>query len=163
MESRGDLPRANTMVTIATFEEPAKGRHLKERFQQSGVRADVMTEGSMQAAASGSKRQANVKVLVDEDDFEKAQNLMVEWEATDPDVGAAIRCPQCKSPRIDYPQLARKFPFIPGLIGILLALKIVPKEFYCHDCHYTWGGDEGVPRRRFWNRFFAGPQDQQSS
>lgn len=156
------LERAFLMVTIATFDEPAKGRHLKDRFHQSGVRADVLTEGQMQAVASRSKQQANVKVLVDEDDFEKAQNLLLEWEASDPEIGSAIRCPQCQSPRIDYPQLARKFPFVPGLAAILLALKIVPKEFYCQDCQFTWGGDESVPRRRFWNRFFSAPQKQQS-
>jgi predicted Zn-ribbon and HTH transcriptional regulator len=150
------------MVTIATFDEATKGRHLKDRFQQSGVRADVLTEGQMQAVASRSKRQANVKVLVDESDFEKAQNLLLEWEASDPEIGSAIRCPQCRSPRIDYPQLARKFPFVPGMAAILLALKIVPKEFYCQDCQFTWGGDEGIPRRRFWNRFFSAPQKQQS-
>ena len=56
-----------------------------------------------------SKPQANWKVNVDEDDFSAAQSLMVEWEASDPDVGSAIRCPQCGSPRIEYPQLTRKF------------------------------------------------------
>jgi predicted Zn-ribbon and HTH transcriptional regulator len=128
------------MVTIATFDEPAKARHLKDRFQQSGVKADLMTEGKLQHMASRAKGAA-AKVLVDEDDFEKAQNLLLEWEAGDPDIGSAIRCPQCRSPRIEYPQLARKFPFIPGLAAILLAMRIFPKEFYCQDCHFTWGKD----------------------
>ena len=127
------------MVTIATFDDAAKAKHLKERFQQSAVRADVLTEGRMQAAASHADQHANIRVQVEEADFAKAQNLMVEWEKSDPDIGGAIRCPQCGSPRIHYPQLARKFPFISGLAGILLALKIIPKEFYCEDCHYTWG------------------------
>lgn len=130
------------MVTIATFDDSTKARHLKERFQQAGVHADVVTEGQMQQMASRSGSQANAKVLVEEGQFEKAQTLLVEWEAMDPEIGSAIRCPQCKSPRIDYPQLARKFPFVPGLAAILLALKIVPKEFYCQDCQYTWGKGE---------------------
>jgi hypothetical protein len=28
----------------------------------------------------------------------------------------------------------------PWLAGILFALKIFPKEFYCQDCHNTWPG-----------------------
>ena len=148
------------MVTIATFDEPAKARHLRDRFQESGVRADVLTEGQLQQVTSRAKRQANIRVLVEESDFEKAQNLLVEWEASDPEVGSAIRCPQCGSPRIDYPQLARKFPFVPGLVAVLLVLKIVPKEFYCQDCHFTWGNEEAVPRYRFWKRFFSGPPQQ---
>ena len=126
------------MVTIATFDEPSKARHLKERFREAAVEADVITDGKMQHVVSGFSGSANVKVLVHERDFEKAHNLLVDWETGDPAIGAALRCPQCKSPRIDFPQLARKFPFIPGLAGILLALKVFPKEFYCQDCHFTW-------------------------
>ena len=87
-----------------------------------------------------SKPQANAKVLVDEEDFEAANRLMVEWEASDPEIGSAIRCPQCKSPRIEYPQLTRKF-LTPSIASILFALKIFPKEFYCQDCHFTWSRD----------------------
>ena len=32
------------MVTIATFNEPAKARQLKRRFQDSGIKADVHNE-----------------------------------------------------------------------------------------------------------------------
>ena len=44
--------------------------------------------------------------------FRSALNkrLMVGWEASDPEIAnALIRCPQCHSSRIEYPQLTRKF------------------------------------------------------
>lgn len=125
------------MVTIATFNEPAKAKHLKGRLQDAGLKADVHNEGHLQAVAFMSKPQANAKVLVAEEDFPRAQEMMLEWEKSDPEIGAAIRCPQCKSPRIEYPQLTRKF-LTPALAGVLFALKIFPKEFYCQDCHFTW-------------------------
>ena len=125
------------MVTIATFNEPAQAKHLKSRLQESGVKADIHNERHLQAAALVSKPQANAKVMVTEEDFEAAHKLMVEWEATDPQIGSAIRCPQCKSPRIEYPQMTRKF-ITPWLASILFAFKIFQKEFYCQDCHYTW-------------------------
>ena len=93
---------------------------------------------------------------VEEEDFERAQGLLVEWETADPDIGA-LRCPQCNSTRIEYPQLTRKF-LTPALAGILFALKIFPKEFYCQDCHFTWVNEPEHPRYRFWNRFFSGPE-----
>jgi hypothetical protein len=114
------------MVTIATFNEPAKAKHLKTRFQAAGVKADVHNEGHLQKMAFMSQPQASAKVLVHEDDFEKANQLMLEWEASDPEVGSAIRCPQCKSPRIEYPQLTRKF-ITPGIASVLFAMKIFPK------------------------------------
>ena len=146
------------MVTIATYNEQAKAKHLKERFQQAGLKADVNNEANLQTYAFMSKPQANVKVKVEEEDFERAQQLMVEWEAADPDVGA-IRCPQCNSPRIEYPQMTRKF-LTPGLAAILFALRVFPKEFYCQDCHFTWTNEADRPRYRFWNRFFGGPETE---
>lgn len=125
------------MVTIATFNEPVRAKHLKERLQAAGVRADVHSEGQMQAVAFGGDPKASAKVMVDEQDFEKAHGLMVEWEPTDPDIGAAIRCPNCQSPRIEYPQMTRRF-FTPWLASVLFSLKIIEKEFYCRDCQNTW-------------------------
>ena len=145
------------MVTIATFNEPAKAKHLKTRLQEAGVKADVHNEGHLQKMAFMSEPQASAKVLVHEDDFEKANQMMLEWEATDPEVGSAIRCPQCKSPRIEYPQLTRKF-ITPGIASVLFALKIFPKEFYCQDCHYTWSNEEERTIGRLWHRFFPGEE-----
>ena len=126
------------MMTIATFNEPAKAKHLKDRLTDAGVKADVHNEGHEQAARLVGKPQANMKVLVEEEDFTNAQKLMTEWAPNDPDLAFAIVCPECQSPRIQYPQLPRKFPFIPGLASILLATKLFQKEFYCEDCHLTW-------------------------
>lgn len=141
------------MVTIATFDEPAKAKHLKKRFEESGVKVDVHNEGRLQSVATMSQAHANAKVMVAEEDFEKANALLHEWEATDPDVGAAIRCPQCKSPRIEYPQMTRKF-MTPWLASVFFALKIFPKEFYCQDCHFTWGKDgEPLPQPAAWETF----------
>ena len=69
------------MVTIATFNEPAKARQLKQRFQDAGLKADVHNEAPLQEFGFMSKPQANAKVMVDDNDFEKAQSLMIEWEA----------------------------------------------------------------------------------
>ena len=144
------------MVTIATFNEPAKAKRVKERFQQAGIKADIHNEGHLQQVAFMSKPQANVKVQVDDEDFERAQQLMTEWETTDPDIAAAIlRCPQCGSPRIQYPQLTRK-AITPAVASVLFALRIFPKEFYCEDCHFTWTNEEERTLGRWWHRFFPG-------
>jgi len=146
------------MVTIATFNEPAKAKYLKERFQRAGLKADIHNEGHLQQVAFMSRPQANVKVQVDDDDFERAQSLMVEWESSDPDIASAIiRCPQCGSSRIEYPQLTRK-AITPAMASVLFALKIFPKEFYCEDCHFTWSNEDQPMLARLWHRFFPGPE-----
>ena len=137
------------MVTIATFNEQAKAKHLRERLEAAGVSADVMGEGTLQRVAFMSKPQANVKVKVEEKDFEKAQKLMREWEAADPEIATAMRCPQCGSAEIEFPQLTRKF-LTPALASVLFALKIFPKEFYCHNCHHTWPLEEAKEKDQWW-------------
>jgi transposase-like protein len=144
------------MVTIATFNEPVKAKSLKQRFQQAGVRTDIHNEGHLQQVAFMSRPQANVKLMVDDDDFERAQSLMVEWEKNEPDIATAmIRCPQCNSSNIEYPQMTRK-AITPGMISLLWALRILPKEFYCQDCHFTWSNEEERTIGRLWHRFFPG-------
>ena len=152
------------MVTIATFNESAKARQLKRRFQDAGLKADVHNEAPLQQVGFMSRPQANAKVLVEDDDFEKAQGLMVDWEATDPDISAAlIRCPQCGSANIEYPQMTRKF-LTPAVVAVLCALKIIPKEFYCQDCQFTWNNQEERTIGRFWHRFFPGREpDKEAS
>ena len=78
------------MVTIATFNEADKAKRVKQRFHEAGVKADIHNEGHLQAVAFMSKPQANVKVQVDDDDFERAQQLMSEWETSDPDIASAM-------------------------------------------------------------------------
>ncbi len=146
------------MVTIATYNEPAKAKRLKDKFREAGVSADLHNEANLQTYAFMSKPKANAKVMVEEDDFDRAQALLVEWEAADPDIGA-LRCQQCNSTRIQYPQLTRKF-LTPALAGILFALKVFPKEYYCQDCQFTWTDDVDRPHYRFWNRFFSGPEPE---
>ena len=127
---------------------------------QAGIRADVHNEGHLQTVAFMSRPQANHKVMVEDTDFERAQELMVEWEATDPDIASAlIRCPQCGSSRIEYPQLTRKF-LTPAVASVLFALRVFPKEFYCEDCHYTWSNEDAPMLARFWHRFFPGNEPE---
>ena len=148
------------MVTIATFNEADKAKGLKERLQQAGIHADVHNEGHLQQVAFMSKPQANNKVMVEDGDFERAQQFMVEWESTDPDIAnALIRCAQCRSSRIEYPQLTRKF-LTPALASVLFTLRIFPKEFYCEDCHYTWSTQEKPTLARLWHRFFPGAEPE---
>jgi hypothetical protein len=122
------------MVTIATLNEPAKAKEIKSRFQQAGLRADVHNEAHLQAVGFVSKPQANAKVLVDDKDFERAQSLMIEWEATDPvTLQLWFVVPNAVCPELHL-QMTRKFT--PALV-ILSSAQDVPKEFYCQDCHFT--------------------------
>ena len=148
------------MVTIATFNEQSKAKHLRDRLGQAGISAEIIGDSHLQRVAFMAKPQANVKVRVEEDDFAKAHQLMRDWEASDPDVGAALRCPQCDSSNIEYPQMTRKF-LTPAIASVLFAMKIFPKGFYCHNCHFTWTNEPEGQISRFWHMFFPGTNPYQ--
>ena len=71
-----------TMVTIATFNEQSKAKHLRDRLGQAGIGADIIGDSHLQRVAFMAKPRANVKVKVNEDDFGKAHQLMREWEVS---------------------------------------------------------------------------------
>ena len=59
----------------------------------------------------------------------------------------AIRCPECSSLRVDYPQYTHKSALPNLLVGVLANIGAVGKEFYCHDCHFTWPKEGTRPSR----------------
>ena len=81
-------------------------------------------------------------------EFERAYNLLLDWDSNEGGLPRAVRCPECKSLRIEYPQYSRK-SIVPNLLVRLLTLiGAAQREFYCQDCHYTWPKDgTKAPRR----------------
>jgi hypothetical protein len=67
--------------------------------------------------------------------LEIAQQLVIAWDQA---LNAAIRCPECKSLLVDYPQVTRKFFFTNLAIGLFAELGLVEKDYYCEACHYMW-------------------------
>jgi len=61
-------------------------------------------------------------------------------------LGQAIRCPECQSLRVDYPQYARHSLLTNLALGFLGQLGLVEKDYYCENCHFTWPKDGTRPR-----------------
>ena len=62
-------------------------------------------------------------------------------------IRGAIRCPECHSFRIDFPQYTHKAALPNLLVGLLANIGAMHKEFYCHDCHFTWPKEGTRPSR----------------
>src|SRR5687768_1223 len=96
-------------ILLATFDEAEPAEALKNRFQQAGIRSIHRDESKLQRFGFMTSPTATNKVVVDMDDFEKGGQLLEEWDKTDHVLDRAIRCPQCHSSRVEYPQFTRKF------------------------------------------------------
>ncbi len=79
--------------------------------------------------------------------FEPAYALLQKWDAGEGGIHGAIRCPECNSLRVDFPQYTHKSALPNLLIGLLANIGAMQKEFYCHDCHFTWPKEGTRPSR----------------
>jgi hypothetical protein len=133
-------------ITLATFDTPAQAEPLKHRLEELHIAAWIHGGRALKRLWFVAKPIAEVKLDVRAEDFEKSVRLMHELEAEEALMHDLVRCPECHSSRVEYPQFTRKFLF-PNLIGLVSALGIVEKKYYCEDCHHTWAPAGRKPRR----------------
>lgn len=126
------------MITVATFNERDKAEALQQRLKQAGLEAEFDDESAIQRARLFALvPMAHMRVQVPKLEVAPAKKLLAEWEPTGALLGA-VRCPDCSSSRVQYPQFTRNF-LLPNLLaGILWKLRLAPAEFYCEDCQFTW-------------------------
>jgi hypothetical protein len=125
-------------ISIATFNNDAKAQPLKDRLEKAGIPAEIHDESYMERLWFVARPLAVIRVTVLPRDFEKALGLLGEWDISGGPLAGAIRCPECSSCRVQYPQYASK-SLLPNLmIGLLAVVGVIKREFYCQDCHYTW-------------------------
>jgi hypothetical protein len=125
-------------MPVALFNGRATAEPLHKRLVESGIRAELHDELRLEKFWFVSRLAAGVRVEVPAEQFPEAHRHLVDWDVAEGVLREAIRCPECKSLRVDYPQFTRKF-LIPNLaMGLMAAIGAVEKEYYCEDCHFTW-------------------------
>ncbi len=122
---------------VATFNEAEKAQLVRDALEQAGIRALVDDESRLQRLLFLSKPLASQKVYVADGDFQRARQLLAEANTRDHILNGEIRCLECGSARVEYPQFTRKF-MTTTLVELFCLLRLIDKTFYCEDCHYTW-------------------------
>lgn len=116
-------------MSIALFSRHSDAESYQRQLREAGIAAEVH-------GCTGIKDAARIDAPADQ--FERAYQLMVDWDARDGGLSGIIRCPECRSLRVEYPQYSHKSIAPNLLVGFLANIGAMPKEFYCQDCHYTW-------------------------
>jgi hypothetical protein len=123
-------------ISIAIFNHRSDAEPLQRRLSEAGVSASVRDCLRMKGA----------RIEVPASQFERAYQLLLDWDKEGA-LRGAIRCPDCGSLRIEYPQYTHKSTLPNLLIGFCANIGAMPKEFYCHDCHFTWPKEGTKPSR----------------
>jgi len=124
-------------TTIATFSDLEKAQEVQKRLVEAGIPAEVHDESKLQKFWFLSKSLAGEKVVIEEKDFEKARQVLQNADALEHVLQGELRCPQCESASIEYPQFTRKF-MTTTMVEVLCFLHVIDKTFYCQKCHHTW-------------------------
>src|SRR5437764_13226470 len=114
-------------ISIAIFPNRAGAEPIRDRLVQSGIQAELHDELRLEKLWFVTKPAAGVRIEVPAHQFERAWQLLREWDVA----GAlrdAIRCPECKSLRVDYPQFTRKSLLTNVVMGLAAEVRLVDKE-----------------------------------
>src|SRR5262249_6188016 len=116
-------------IPVAIFNYRAKAEPLQERLAAAGVPAEIHDELRLEKLWFVAKPAAGVRLEVPAQHFERACRLLQSWDVAEGALREAVRCPECKSLRVDYPQFTRKSLVTNVAIGLVAALGAVEKEY----------------------------------
>lgn len=134
-------------IPVATYNEQEPAVGLKNRLEAAGIPAVIHDESKLERFWFMSEPAAAIHVEVRQPDYLRARQFIQDWHQCDGILKRAVICPACGSPRAEFPQITRKF-LMPVVEACLMVLRIMPREFYCLDCQYTWPKAR-PPRREF--------------
>ncbi len=134
-------------MTVALFANRAGAEPIQQRLRRSGVAAEIREQSAWEKFWFISRKSAGARLEVPANEFERGEELLLDWDAAEGALRDAIRCPECRSLRIDYPQFTRKSVLTNLAMGLAAELGLVEKDYYCKDCHFTWPKEGSRPRR----------------
>jgi hypothetical protein len=134
-------------MPVALFNERAKAEPIQARLSGVGIRAEIHEELRLEKLWFISKKKGcGSRIEVPSNQFERAEQLLLDWDNSEGILRGAIRCPECKSLRVDYPQFTRKSLLTNLALGLAAEVGVVERDYYCRDCHFTWPRQGTKPR-----------------
>jgi hypothetical protein len=134
-------------IAVALFRRRAQADPIQQRLAQAGITAEIHDELHLEKLWFVSKKRAGARLEVAAEHSPQAEKLLREWDAAEGALRDAIRCPECKSLHVEYPQVAHHSLMTNLALGLSAELGLVEKDYYCADCHYTWPKEDAPPHR----------------
>ena len=135
----------DSLTKLAAFNEQPPAEALVARLRGSGIEADIHDESNQQKWQLWNMTPlAHLHVRVGVDRETDARALLTAWAADADTSLRALRCPDCGSFQIEYPQFSRK-TLVGALPAALAAAGVIERGYYCEACHFTWPAEPPKP------------------
>ena len=134
---------------IAHFENQAQAEPARQYLLTKGIDAEVHASLGLATFWFVSRCQAGARLEVPRQAEATTLRLLSQKNAPFEILRDAVRCPECHSLRVAFPQFTRKSMLTNILMGLLAEIHFLERDYYCEDCHFMWAkpGTE-LPRRR---------------
>jgi hypothetical protein len=139
--------RVMSRIRVAFFAWPAQAVPVCRSLNEAGIPAEIHKESRLANLWYVSTRDAGARLEVQAKDAERALHFLMESDAKEDLLQCAIRCPECHSLRVDYPQFTLKSLFTNLAMGLAAEIGLVERNYYCEDCHFMWGKERTRPQR----------------
>ena len=133
-------------IRVALFSTRAEAYAIGQRLARAGIEAELHDELGVARFWFVSRSAAGVRLEVPQEQAEQTTQRLHEWDAAQGALRGAIRCPECSSLRVDYPQVTRKSILPNVAMGLLAEVGLLEKECYCEGCHCMWIKQRANPR-----------------
>jgi len=133
-------------IPVALFNDRAKAEPIQRRLSQAGITAEIHDELRLEKLWFVAKLDCGVRLEVPAGQFERAEQMLIDWDTNEGALCDAIHCPECGSLRVAYPQFTRKSLLTNLAMGVVANVGLMDKEYYCEDCHFTWPKEGTRPR-----------------
>lgn len=134
-------------MRVALFENHLRAEPTRQRLSRVGIAARIHPESILAKLWFVPKSRVGVRLEVSAQDAERARTLLAQWDAENSRAMGAVRCPECKSMRIEYPQFTEKSLLTNLAMGLMAECRLVEHAYYCEDCHCMWSKSGSAPRR----------------
>ena len=127
-----------TLMPVVSFNELAPAEALAARLRAAHFAAEVRDDSNEQKWKLFNLHPlAQMQVVVPESEANRAIEQLNAWDAADGALAQAVRCPECRSTRVEYPQFSRR-TIMGALPAAFAAAGVIDRSFYCESCHFTW-------------------------
>jgi predicted Zn-ribbon and HTH transcriptional regulator len=131
-------------ISIAVFNQREPAEALANRLREAGYEAEVFDESMEQKWHLLQIRpRGHMRVRVPEAQRERGLQQLQQW-SNEGLLEQAVRCPECGSTQVEYPQFSRR-TLMGALPAIAAAAGVIERDYYCEACHYTWPADPPAP------------------